>query len=235
MSFPKTTGAAAAAGLPPAWSLLRPKSLYQSIYDFAGAPLRMIALPDLSSERLGLTSLRAERFAEVLPRLRGRVLDIGAHDNALLSLYRREAARLGISAADVDASVGVDVVDWGGGCTIVPSSASLPFAEGSFDTVTIIASLNHIPEREATLREARRVLRPAGRIVLTMIGRFIGTVGHALWWYSEEKHRETDEHELMGMDPGEIVRLLEAAGFSGIERRRFGYGLNTVFVAERPR
>lgn len=212
---------------------MRPKPWYQALYDLAGAPARMIVLPDRASERLRLTSLRAERFAEVLPRLQGRVLDIGAHDNTLVSLYRREAARLCVDGGDAEGSTGIDVIDWGGGCTIVPSSATLPFPDASFDTVAIIASLNHIPEREGTLREARRVLRPGGRIVLTMIGRMIGTVGHALWWYSEEKHRETDAEELMGMAPVEIVQLLEEAGFHLTERQRFAYGLNTIFVAER--
>jgi len=219
--------------LPPTWSLRRPKSWFQTIYDLFGAPFRMIILPDRVTERLRLTSLRAERFAEVLPRIRGRVLDIGAHDNALLSLYRREAItrRTGQDAADT--SVGVDVVDWGGGCTIVPSSMELPFSDCSFDTVTIVASLNHIPERAATLREARRVLRPDGRIVLTMIGRFVGALGHALWWYSEEKHRYADEDELMGMAPEDVIQLLNGAGFQLVERRRFAYGLNSVFVAVR--
>ena len=64
-----------------------------------------------------------------------------------------------------------------------------------------------------------------------MIGGMVGTIGHALWWYSEEKHRDTDEHELMGMAPREVIRLLEGAGFRLVMRRRFGYGLNSLFVA----
>jgi SAM-dependent methyltransferase len=233
MPDPSHHSAVTVPNLPPAWSLERPKPWYRVLYDLIGAPLRMVALPDRANERLGLTSLRAERFAEVLPRLRGRVLDIGAHDNALLALYRREAAHLGARSEDSTSSVGVDVVDWGGGCTLVRSSAALPFPDASFDTVTIIASLNHIPERAATLREARRLLRPGGRVILTMIGTFIGTVGHAVWWYSEEKHREVADGEVMGMAPKEIVHLLQDAGFRLAEHRRFGYGLNSVFVGER--
>ena len=75
--------------LPPDWALAPRKGLLQSAWDFVGAPLRMVLLPDSPSERLHLTSLRAERYAAVLPELRGRVLDIGAGDNALVHLYRQ--------------------------------------------------------------------------------------------------------------------------------------------------
>ena len=33
-----------------------------------------------------------------------------------------------------------------------------------------------------------------------MIGRLIGDVGHAIWWYSEDKHRDIAEGEVMGID-----------------------------------
>lgn len=223
------------SSLPPTWSIRRPKPVFQTIYDFLGAPLRMIALPDRASESLGLTSLRAERFAQVLPLLRGRVLDIGAHDNALLRLYRREAARLRVPQDQIDASVGVDVVDWGGGCRIVETCARLPFEDNAFDTVTVIAALNHIPDRLAVLKEARRMLQPDGQVVLTMIGPIVGAIGHVIWWYSEDKHREVADGEVMGMDVADVVQLLQVAGFHVTRRRRFGYGLNIVFVGQPTR
>jgi len=216
-------------GAPPAWALRRPKSFWQSLYDLVGAPLRMILLPDHQSERLHLTSLRAERLAAVLPEVRGRLLDIGAGDNMLVRLYR-EYAREEKHAAARD-SVGVDVFDWGGGCTIVGNCQHLPFADGSFDTVSFVACLNHIPEREDALREARRVLRPGGRIVVTMIGRIVGEIGHAVWWYSEDKHRDVQHGEVMGMGARNVEQLLRQAGFGSVTRRGFVYGLNHLFIA----
>jgi len=211
--------------LPPDWALRRPKTFLHSVVDFLGSPLRMILLPDSASERWGLTSLRCERFAEILPELKGRVLDIGAGDNMLLELYERAHGPTG--------SIGVDVVDWGGGCLIVPSPAHLPFADRSFDTVSFVACLNHIPERAAALDEARRLLVPGGRVVLTMIGRTLGAIGHRLWWYSEDKHRDTAQDETGGLDHDEMLQLLSRARFANIRSRRFFYGLNRVYVAER--
>jgi hypothetical protein len=115
------------------------------VYDFVFAPLRMALVPDAVAEKMGLTSLRGERFAAVLPVLRGKVLDIGAGDNVLVRLYRQREG----DAPAARESVGVDVVDWGAGCVIIESSARLPFPDESFDCVTFIACINHIPERQA--------------------------------------------------------------------------------------
>lgn len=214
-----------AGALPPSWALRRPKPPLQQVVDLLGAPLRMVVLPDLGSERLGLTSLRCERFAVVLPQIQGRCLDIGAGDNVLLRLYESQGGPSG--------NVGVDVVDWGGGCVLVPSVDRLPFADASFDTVTFVACLNHIVERDAALAEAHRVLRPGGRVVLTMIGRALGELGHRLWWYSEDKHREEAEGETGGLDPAEMTALLNGAGFVNLRQSGFVYGLNRLYVAER--
>jgi hypothetical protein len=67
-----------------------------------------------------------------------------------------------------------------------------------------------------------------------MIGKYIGIIGHALWWYSEDKHREVDEKEEMGLDRNEVLSLLSGAGFVNIEVMPFVYGLNCLYVAHRP-
>ena len=219
--------------LPPNWALAPRKSVLQSAWDLAGAPLRMVLLPDSQNEWLHLTSLRAERYAAVLPQLRGRVLDIGAGDNALIRLYRQRLLRSGKDDAGADDSVGVDVVDWGGDTLKIASSDSLPFEAESFDTVAFVACLNHIPERIGALKEAHRVLKTGGLLVATMIGRLIGDVGHAIWWYSEDKHREVAEGEVMGIDKTEMLRLLEQAGFRQVSVKRFVYGMNYLYLATR--
>jgi SAM-dependent methyltransferase len=43
----------------------------------------------------------------------------------------------------------------------------LPFAEGTFDALLCLDSMNHFPDRDHALREWRRVLRPGGRAVFT--------------------------------------------------------------------
>jgi ubiquinone/menaquinone biosynthesis C-methylase UbiE len=219
--------------LPPEWALARSKGMLQRGWDLVGAPLRMVLLPDTQSEKLHLTSLRAERYAAVLPQLKGRVLDVGAGDNALIRLYQQMQLRSGKGDDAARKSVGVDVVDWGGETLKVASSDNLPFDDGSFDTVAFVACLNHIPERIGALKEAHRVLKPGGLVVATMIGRLIGDVGHAIWWYSEDKHRDVADGEVMGIDSHKMLRLFNQAGFGSVSVKRFVYGMNYLFLATR--
>ena len=140
--------------LPP-WALERPKNILQHVWDFVGSPLRMAILPDSICENMHLTSLRAERFGAVLPLLKGRVLDVGAGDNTLVHLYREYVAVNGDNEESALTSAGVDTFDWGGDAILIKSSDKLPFEDNSFDTVTFIACINHIPERDAALAEVR--------------------------------------------------------------------------------
>jgi ubiquinone/menaquinone biosynthesis C-methylase UbiE len=57
----------------------------------------------------------------------------------------------------------------------VPGVAEdLPFADGAFDTAILLDTFEHIQpaSRDAALREARRVLKPSGRLVLVTPSRF---------------------------------------------------------------
>ena len=195
----------------------RPKTAAQAVWDFIGIPARLVLFPPEWLERCGWTTLEAERMNHVLPEIRGRLLDIGAGPNTLVRTYGN--------------GEGVDVHDWGGGAIVVKDTAELPFPDRSFDTIAFIACLNHIPNRQQVLHEAKRLLAPGGRVVMTMINPVLGGVGHAIWWYSEDKQRG-------GMLPGEvgglwtrdIVAMCEAAGLRLDTHRRFVYGMNHLYV-----
>ena len=203
--------------------LLSSRSPLQHAWDLFGIPFRFVAFPDHWNKKVGWSSLEEERLRAVMPKIQGRLLDVGAGTNTLVNTYRGEG-------------VGVDVFDFGGGTQIVSDTRELPFEDGSFDTITYLACLNHIPYREDALREGLRVLRPGGRIVATMINRWLGDVGHKIWWYSEEKHRGGMlPGETGGLDVKEMKGLLTGAGYTNVEFSRFCYGLNGLYVAEKPR
>ena len=167
--------------------------------------------------RFGWTTLEDERLAAVLPHLRGRLLDVGAGHNTLVNRYGN--------------GVGVDVHDWGGGVQVIEDAARLPFPDSSFDTVAFVACLNHIPNRAEALREARRLVKPDGSLVVTMIDPILGGLGHVIWWYGEDRHRGGMlPGEVGGLWTSEIRRLCEEAGFRLVRHRRFVYGLNNLYV-----
>lgn len=62
--------------------------------------------------------------------------------------------------------------------TVQADAQRLPFADQSFDAVTMISMLHHVEDRSAALAEARRVLRSEGRLVL--LG-FTGEDAATLW------------------------------------------------------
>ncbi len=160
------------------------------------------------------------RRRKVLPHIHGRLLDIGCGFNNLVSAYDGPGT-------------GIDVHPWPGIDVQISDAARLPFAASSFDTVTIVAALNHIPNRAAALEEVHRVLKPGGNLVLTMIGPLTGVVAHILF--------KKDEHERGGMRPGEeeglrhrdLLRLLAKCGFVLEVVRPFQLGLNRVYVARK--
>ena len=47
-------------------------------------------------------------------------------------------------------------------------ATDLPFSDGSFDIVTMAFGILHIPDSEAAISEARRVLRPGGTFVYSV-------------------------------------------------------------------
>lgn len=195
------------------------KTFLKSLWDFIGIPFRFVLFDQKWLGPLGWTTLEEERIEKVLPHVRGRLLDIGAGPNTLVTRHGD--------------GVGVDVHDWSGGVVVVKDSSKLPFEDASFDTITFVACLNHIPNRMETLKEARRLIRPGGSLIITMIGPLIGGIGHKIWWYSEDKRRGGMEvGELGGMTSEQIVRLCEDASFRLRLHKRFQFGLNNLYVFE---
>jgi len=123
-----------------------------------------------------------ERLVEVpwvLSRIRsGRVLEVGW-------AFAEPAYIAGLVEAAQGELVGVDLAggEAPGFDTIVADARELPFEDASFDQVLLVSTLEHIgadnevyglegsPDasgRAAALRELRRVLRPTGRLLVTV-------------------------------------------------------------------
>jgi SAM-dependent methyltransferase len=176
---------------------------------------------------LGVTPLSEERFKAVRPFLRGTVLDLGCGTNRLIKEYREKGGR----------GAGADLVGNPDADVVIAAGEGLPFQEQSFDTILLLASLNHIPDRQYVLGECFRCLAPGGRIVITMLDRIVGTVGHFVWGLlgsdADLKHREKSNGELMGMSREEVYRALNQAGFRNVRHHSFAFRLNNLYVAEK--
>lgn len=98
-----------------------------------------------------------------------RLLDLGCGTGALL----RELVREGIPGrlAGVDLSLAMLArarANLPGVVSLtVGDAGELPWPEGALDVVVSISSLHYWPHPERALAEARRILRPGGRVVIT--------------------------------------------------------------------
>jgi SAM-dependent methyltransferase len=162
--------------------------------------------------------LSKRRIQAVLPHVNGRLLDVGCGSNQLVRHYAN--------------GVGVDVHPWPGADVIVSDTATLAFESESFDTITIVAALNHIPNRAAVLNECRRVLRPGGRVVITMLTPRTSRIWHWIRapWDADQRDRGMQPGEVFGFTSAQLLELFTRAGFTLRSRERFMLGLNQVYV-----
>lgn len=103
---------------------------------------------------------------------------------------------------------------------------SLPYGEGRFDRVVSLMSFHHFSRGDDALREAARVLRPGGRLV---VYDFDPSSRSGRWVAFFEKR--VHHHEFTFAQPSEIERRALAAGFRVARQEPLGSG--AFVVAER--
>jgi SAM-dependent methyltransferase len=160
----------------------------------------------LDTGRLGLSE-RLRTFVEEMPYERrsildfmmraarelppgARVVDVGAGD----SPYRELFAHTGYVAVDWAQSPheGAREVE------IEASAEAIPVADGAFDAALLTQVLEHVPDPAAVVSELHRIVRPGGRLFVTV----------PLVWELHEL-----PHDYFRYTPAGLGHLLESAGF----------------------
>ena len=118
----------------------------------------------------------------------------------------------------------------------VESERRLPFEDDYFDVVTALAVFEHIePDRLVELTaEVRRVLKPAGRYVMTTPAAWTGGILTLMARLRLVSSEEIEEHK-DAYSRAQILSVLERAGFRP-ERTRSGYFevfMNTWVAADK--
>ena len=121
---------------------------------------------------------RAARATALAPK--GRALDVACGSGKLTGELLRLAPRglvVGLDFSDRMLRVAADAA---GPRYVRGDGLRLPFADGSFDAVTVAFGLRNFADPELGLREMRRVLQPGGRaVVLEFVRPGAGPIGAA--------------------------------------------------------
>lgn len=108
----------------------------------------------------------------------------------------------------------------------VADMQSLPFADDGFDAVTCRFGLMFPADRVAAAGEAKRVLRPGGRAAFMVWGPQDDNPLHAVLagavraYFGEPAPGAPPKRNALGAS-GALSKVLEAAGFAGVEEREF--------------
>jgi len=162
----------------------------------------------------------------IYPHLRGDVLELGVGTGVNLPLYSRTTRVVGCDPSRPS-------LTWAAqrlrpNIALVEGDAQqLPFPAASFDVVTASLTFCSVPEPGRGLREARRVLRAGGQLVLLEhmrgigLGAWLTEIFHPLW------HRWSRECHLNR----HTVETVEAAGFHLLRVERHALGVVRIIEA----
>jgi ubiquinone/menaquinone biosynthesis C-methylase UbiE len=107
------------------------------------------------------------------------VLDIGCGLGAYVNAFRRFTPHT--FGMDVDAPRVVEGRRRGVDHLLLGAAEELPFADSSFDVIVLNEVIEHVRDDRATLREACRVLRPGGSIVIYAPNRLYPMETHGVY------------------------------------------------------
>jgi ubiquinone/menaquinone biosynthesis C-methylase UbiE len=132
----------------------------------------------------------------------------------------------------------VDIHPWPG-TDVVCDTTRLPFPDGHFDTVLMLACLNYVPlsKRIQVLQEARRALKGEGQLLITTINPVVGFFSHPIRrrYDLDQLERGIGEEEAKGLWEKEVKELLVKSRLRLTETIPFVFGLNCLYVVEKDR
>lgn len=166
-----------------------------------------------------------------------RVLDIASGTGDLARAFARKVGPQGLVVhSDINFAMlctGRDrLLDKG--CilpSVVCDAETLPFADASFDLVSVAFGLRNMTHKDTALREMCRVLKPQGRLLVLEFSKVIAPLQKAYDWYSfnvlprlgqmvagdADSYRYLAESIRMHPDQQALTRMMRDAGLRHVD------------------
>ncbi len=191
------------------------------------------------------------RQADVRPGM--RVLDIAGGTGDLARAFAERAGDAGLVVlSDINESMlraGRDkLLDKGVMLPLVQCDAErLPFADDSFDVVSVAFGLRNMTHKEVALAEMRRVIRPGGKVLVLEFSRVWAPLAplydaysfSVLPWLGSKVAGDSDSYrylaESIRMHPpqDELARMMEQAGLEQVQWFNLTAGVCALHVGRK--
>jgi demethylmenaquinone methyltransferase/2-methoxy-6-polyprenyl-1,4-benzoquinol methylase len=134
---------------------------------------------------------------------------------------------------------------------VIPTAACdaehLPFADATFDVVSVAFGLRNMTHKEAALAEMGRVLRPGGRLLVLEFSRPTPLLQKPYDWYSfklmpllgkliakdADSYRYLAESIRVHPDQAELKAMMKSAGFGHVDVHNLAGGIVALHVGVR--
>jgi len=190
----------------------------------------------------------AVAVANVQPGM--KVLDIAGGTGDLARAFAKQVGTSGrVVLSDINEAmlrVGRDrLLDEG---VVMPTAACdaehLPFADGSFDLLSVAFGLRNMTHKDAALAEMARVLRPGGRLLVLEFSKPAPLLRKPYDWYSfsfmplmgkliardADSYRYLAESIRMHPDQATLAAMMKTAGFGHVDVHNLAGGIVALHV-----
>ena len=188
------------------------------------------------------------RAARTIARWQSRrVLDLATGSGDLALAIQRRLPGAKVTGADFSTEMLARARAKGLTDTVVADALALPFADASFDCVTVAFGLRNMPDWAAALREMARVLDAGGHVLILDFSLPSGALRAPYRFYL---HRflpklaaivtgQRNAYEYLGASIEEfpsgaaMTRLIEANGFTSVDAMPLTAGIASIYTARK--